>query len=98
VESTDIGAQALVMDRGDTVATLLDPVQPGDAVKLLDPELTLLKTVVACDSINPFHKIAVYPMARNESVIKFGEVIGCTSKTIAVGESVHVHNLRSAKV
>lgn len=41
------------------------------------------------------HKIAIVPIAKDAPVLKFGQIIGFASETIAPGDHVHVHNLRA---
>lgn len=42
------------------------------------------------------HKIARRAIAEGESVLKYGMPIGIATAAIAVGEHVHIHNIRSA--
>ncbi len=39
------------------------------------------------------HKIAIEEIGEGERVIKYGETIGYSSKSIKPGEHVHVHNM-----
>ena len=41
------------------------------------------------------HKYAIRPIAANENVIKYGMPIGHATADIAVGEHVHVHNVKT---
>ncbi len=41
------------------------------------------------------HKFAVRPIKEGDAVLKFGQVIGFASKPIAVGEHVHVQNVKA---
>ena len=57
---------------------------------------------VACSLIVreniPFgHKVALRRIAKDEPVIKYGEVIGKATADIGEGEWVHVHNLVSLR-
>jgi altronate hydrolase len=49
--------------------------------------------VTANERIPRGHKLAVAPIAANEPVRKFGQVIGFASRSIAPGEWVHEHNV-----
>jgi len=86
--------RAIVLDRRDNVATLIDPGSAGERCTLQgeaegDPAL-------AHDV--PFgHKVCVRPAAAGEAIVKYGQVIGHASRPIAVGEHVHVHNVESAR-
>jgi altronate dehydratase small subunit len=46
----------------------------------------------------PFgHKVCIRETPAGADVLKYGQVIGKTSKAIRVGEHVHVHNVESAR-
>lgn len=49
--------------------------------------------VTLVENIAKGHKFCVRPIAKNENVIKYGEVIGHATQNIALGEHVHLHNL-----
>lgn len=86
--------RAIVLDRRDNVATLIDPGREGEACTLqgeADGGASLRADV-------PFgHKVCVRAIARGEPVVKYGQVIGHASAAIAVGDHVHVHNVESAR-
>ena len=54
-------------------------------------------TVPVTDGIELGHKFAVRPIKEGDAVSKFGQVIGFAGANIAVGEHVHVHNLKADK-
>lgn len=41
------------------------------------------------------HKFCISPVKSGEKIVKYGEVIGTATQDIAVGEHVHVHNLKT---
>ncbi len=86
--------RAIVLDRRDNVATLIDTGSAGDRCTLqgeAEGTATLAQDV-------PFgHKMCVRPAAAGEAIVKYGQVIGHASRVIAVGEHVHVHNVESAR-
>jgi len=43
------------------------------------------------------HKVALRDLAESERVIEYGVPIGLTRRSIAAGDLVHTHNLRSAR-
>ncbi len=43
------------------------------------------------------HKFAVRPIQAGETVLKFGQVIGFATRDIAIGEHVHVQNVKAEK-
>ena len=86
-------ARCMVMHPQDDVAVALEDVAPGDTVRLSDG-----REIVARDAIPFAHKIAIRPLAQGVPVRKYGEVIGAATMAIAVGEHVHVHNIKSLRV
>jgi len=86
--------RAIVLDRRDNVATLIDTGSAGDRCALqgeAEGTATLAQDV-------PFgHKVCVRAAARGDAIVKYGQVIGHASEAIAVGEHVHVHNVESAR-
>ncbi|MFI4974032.1 MAG: UxaA family hydrolase [Caulobacterales bacterium] len=51
------------------------------------------ESVAARHTIASGHKVAARPIARGETVRKYGQVIGAATEEIAAGAHVHVHNL-----
>lgn len=51
------------------------------------------RTFVATQDIPPGHKVAVAEIASSSPVVKYGQIIGYASASIASGDWVHVHNL-----
>ena len=47
------------------------------------------------DKIPAGHKYALFPIAKGEYVIKYGEIIGRATQDIVQGEWVHTHNVKS---
>lgn len=85
------------MNEKDNVATLLQATLEGEEVALLlkGEVVGVIKTL---QDIEPYHKISIVNLNREESVVKYGEIIGITTEKIKVGEYVHTHNVRSVKV
>ncbi|MEO5693043.1 MAG: UxaA family hydrolase [Usitatibacter sp.] len=86
--------RAIVLDRGDNVATLIDAGGAGEAC-LLQGETggeVLLREAV------PFgHKICIRATAAGAEILKYGQVIGRAARALAVGEHAHIHNIESAR-
>ena len=68
---------------GDNVIVAVDQIVPGN---------TACGTV-AGERIPRGHKMAVAPIAPDEPVRKYGQIIGFASKAIAPGDWVHEHNV-----
>ncbi len=50
--------------------------------------------IALCD-VDIGHKIACAPIAAGAAVVKYGMAIGSATASIAAGDWVHVHNMRS---
>jgi altronate dehydratase small subunit len=89
------GADAIVMDEQDHVATCLRNVEAGETIVYRKGEqLIELKTA----SKIPFgHKAAIVDIPSGTDVRKYGEVIGRSTSPIARGEHVHVHNIEGIR-
>ncbi|MGN6820371.1 MAG: UxaA family hydrolase [Sphingomonas sp.] len=83
-------ANAVRIDSGDNVATLLADVAAGEAVVAGGAPVT------AAVAIPRGHKIALAPIAAGEAVIKYGFPIGHATAAIASGEHVHSGNLATS--
>ncbi len=81
---------AVRIDSGDNVATLLAEVRAGEAV-VADGA-----SVVATENIARGHKIALAPIASGEAVMKYGFPIGRATAAIAPGGHVHSDNVATA--
>ncbi len=88
---------ALKVDEKDNVATIFaNGITDGTKVVIRDQKGTSCETEVIGDV--PYgHKIAVCPIRKGESVIKYGESIGAASADIQEGEYVHVHNMEAMR-
>lgn len=84
---------ALMMSDVDSVAIVLRAVKQGECVPLPDG-----RVITAKDDIPRSHKIAIFDIAVNEPVLRYGEAIGYATKPITIGEWVHVHNLDAEKI
>lgn len=73
----------------DNVVTCCCAVVPGDTVTIAGC------TVTASENIPIYHKMAILPIAKGETVSKYGQPIGIASAGILPGQHVHVHNLES---
>lgn len=73
----------------DNVAVAIVQIEQG-TVLCADSE-----TVTAVDRVPAGHKIALKELAENAPVIKYGCVIGYTTRRVARGEWIHTHNIRT---
>ena len=84
---------AIMMAENDNVATVLSAIEKNDKVKIILGRNHF--TILAKESIPFGHKIALRKIAKGESIIKYGEVIGRAKNEIEKGAYVHVHNVQS---
>ena len=86
--STEVKINAILIDGGDDVATLLCDVGDHEPVAW-DQE----GYVIAHEAIPEGHKVALRDIDEGDVVLKYGHPIGKASCYIARGEHVHTHNL-----
>lgn len=91
----EAGADALVMDAADHVATAIRDIAAGETIQyVLDGKG---QSIVAAEPIPFGHKIAIADIPEGGKVRKYGEVIGQAAKPIAAGYHVHVHNVEGIR-
>lgn len=93
--SIEAGADALVMDPADHVATAIRDIAEGEAIQYVVQGKRL--TVTAAEPIPFGHKISIVDIPAAEKVRKYGEVIGQSTEAIASGRHVHVHNIEGIR-
>ena len=87
--------RAMIVNKKDNVATALSDLTAGDSITLIgikNPE-----GIKANQSVPFGHKIALIPIAKGETIIKYGEVIGRATQRISQGNHVHIHNVESLR-
>jgi altronate hydrolase len=82
-------ARAIMVNRDDNVAVVLNEVRAGEKV-ILGADWSQ----VAVQNIPVGHKMAIASLQPGDAVIKFGQVIGVARQKIEPGEYVHLHNLQ----
>ena len=85
----------IIVDNIDNVATALQNLDQGEKIHIdlanTTSEITLTK------SIPQGFKVALQNIARGKPIVKYGEVIGLATRSIAKGACVHVHNVEGLK-
>jgi altronate dehydratase small subunit len=89
------GADALVMDAKDHVATAIKDLEQGKTVTYRVQDA--VREVVLVDAIPFGHKVAIQDIEQGTDIRKYGEVIGRTTSAIRAGEHVHVHNVEGIR-
>ena len=82
---------SIVIHESDNVATALVELPQGDVGRYALQGRTMEVPIV--ENVPQYHKFAICRIERNESVRKYGEVIGRAIHPIAAGAHVHEHNL-----
>jgi len=82
--------RAVAISKNDNVATLLDNVGAGEEIEVSGD---ISARVVAREAINRGHKISLREIDEGEDIIKYGVVIGVSTKRILEGHHVHTHNV-----
>lgn len=90
-----IRVKAIVVEEADNVATVLDEVEENCIVDVYNKKNELLCQVKALEGIPKGNKIALKKLKVDESVIKYKNIIGKTTRSIEKGMLVHVHNVKS---
>jgi (2R)-sulfolactate sulfo-lyase subunit alpha len=88
----------VVHDEGDSAGVVVvEGIVAGQQMSgwIMDQDKDL--TVKALSAIPIGHKLAIKPLAANDTVIKYGVDIGRTIAPIAVGEHLHVHNVKTKR-
>lgn len=84
---------AILLDEKDNVVTCVREIQAGEEVVYRAEEG--IRTLNAVECIPYCHKIALCDMSEGDEVIKYGEMIGRTNRSIAKGCHVNEHNIYS---
>ena len=71
-------------------------LHPDDAVliarTMLLPGVEVAKGVTTSERIPAGHKVAIRPIAVNEPIYRYGQIIGFATQPIAPGQHVHTQN------
>ena len=91
----ELKEKAVVLNAKDNVATALADLEARTSLELeVGDKLLTVKLTAAV----PFgHKFSLARIELGAPVIKYGEVIGTATRTIAPGDYVHVHNVASTR-
>ncbi len=73
----------------DNVCVALEPLQKGQVIDVGGEKITIQNL------IETGHKFAIQDIKNGENVFKYGYPIGHAIQNIAIGEHVHVHNLKT---
>ena len=88
----------IVHDEGDSVGVVV--VEGVKAQSTLSGWIMDQDKIVQVKALNDIpigHKLAVKPLAKGDTVIKYGVDIGKCVAAIGVGEHLHVHNVKTKR-
>ncbi|QDR82564.1 UxaA family hydrolase [Sporomusa termitida] len=83
--------KAIIMKPQDNVATVIEDIAAGCDIEINIEGNSIDLQVI--DNIPFGHKVAIRDIAKDDRIIKYGEVIGVATAPIAAGRHIHVHNL-----
>ncbi len=86
------------MNDEDMVATALVDLSKDCIAHIFTPDNKLIGEIKATENIPYGNKIALTPILVGQGVIKYGATIGECTKSISIGDLVHVHNVKSLVV
>ena len=81
--------KAIKIHSKDNVAVALQPLKQGEVISLGGQDVTLV------EDIEQGHKFALADLPENTNIIKYGTVIGHTTKDVKTGAHVHVENIKT---
>lgn len=87
----------LVHEADDDVGVAVFDLAAGDRIGAVTLEGTELDTIQLLDNIPLGHKVAIRDIAENNHIIEYGRPIGKSLKSIAKGNHVHVHNIKTMR-
>ena len=97
-KKTNNKVKAIRLASCDNVATLLVDVAKGDKVDVIDENNKFVAELEALQVISMGNKIALTEINKGQEVTKANYSIGVAIELIAIGNLVHVQNVRSTRV
>lgn len=82
-------ARLLLLASGDSVLVVRDTIEKGEEIMVCGQPIAI------AERVGMGHKLAAKPISMGDKIIKYGAPIGSATRTIEIGEHVHLHNLKS---
>jgi (2R)-sulfolactate sulfo-lyase subunit alpha len=90
--------QLLVHDKRDNVGVVVvENLQAGDEMFCVVTEDDTDFTLLVKQDVPIGHKVALTDLKVGDTIVKYGEDIGRVIAPLAIGEHVHVHNLKTKR-
>jgi (2R)-sulfolactate sulfo-lyase subunit alpha len=88
----------IVHDKADSVGVVVvEDVKPGMDITGWIMETNETISLKSLEAVPLGHKIALQPLAKGDTVLKYGNDIGRIVADVAKGNHVHVHNLKTKR-
>jgi (2R)-sulfolactate sulfo-lyase subunit alpha len=88
----------IVHDKADSVGVVVvEDLKPGMDVTGWIMETNETISLKSLEAVPLGHKIALQPLAKGDTVVKYGNDIGRIVADVAKGNHVHVHNLKTKR-
>jgi (2R)-sulfolactate sulfo-lyase subunit alpha len=87
----------LLHEASDDVGVAAMDLKAGEEVEAVTLEGKFVTQVKPVEDIPLGHKIAMHALPAEKHVIEYGRPIGYAVAPIALGEHVHVHNIKSLR-
>lgn len=84
----------LIFSPRDNVGTATRELRPGDIFSVGSKGGQELK---CCEAVPFGFKVALEDIPKGREIIKYGEIIGRSTRRIQAGEMVHVHNIEGTR-
>lgn len=88
-EVTDTDSRLLLLSDTDNVLVARQPIAASETIRVSGVSVRTEKEILLG------HKVARQAITENGKVYKYGAPIGSATSAIAIGEHVHVHNMKS---
>lgn len=85
----DTDDRLILLDHEDNVLVVRAGIYADETIKVAGQDVVMPAT------ISMGHKVALHAIGEGQPVVKFGAIIGSASRDIALGEHVHIQNLKS---
>ena len=90
--------QLLVHDKSDNVGVVVvEDLKADDKIFCVVTEDNSDFTLFARQDVPIGHKVALADLKEGDTVVKYGEDIGRVIAPVAIGDHVHVHNLKTKR-
>lgn len=87
----------LIHGEDDHVGVAVRDLQQGESVTGVSQRGHREVTVTLRHDVPLGHKVALEGRQAGDPIVKYNEIIGLAREPIAVGDHVHVHNIRSVR-